>query len=207
MKRTEKEAAVAQMNQLFQDSPHMFVASYRGLTVNQASELRNKIRSIGGRYQVVKNRLAKRAMQGTHAEPLGEKFDGPCGVAMHESEPVVLAKALAEFAKDYKEQIRLLAGLVDSKDVIDAEGVEQLSKLPGLPELRAQLLALFQTPATQLVRLLGTPATQLARVVDARVEAGGGAEAPAAEAPAQTESATEETKPSEDAASEAAADD
>jgi len=200
VKRTEKEAAVAQMSQLFQESPHLFLAGYRGLTVNQASELRDKIRSAGGRYQVVKNRLAKRAMQGTPAEPLSDKFDGPCGVATHDSDPVILAKALAEFAKDHKEQIRLLAGLVDAKDLIDAAGVQELSKLPGLPELRAQLLAMFQTPATQLVRLLGTPATQLARVVDARVEAEGGAEAPAAEA-------EEEAKPSEDAANEAAADD
>ena len=58
----------------------------------------------------------------------------------------------------------------DARDVLDVQGVKQLAALPGLPELRAQLLCLLQTPATQLVRLLDTPGTQVARVVDARRE-------------------------------------
>ncbi len=64
-------------------------------------------------------------------------------------------------------QTRPDAGLVDARDVIDGPGAKQLASLPGLPELRAQLLALFLTPATSLVRLLNTPGGQLARVIDA----------------------------------------
>jgi large subunit ribosomal protein L10 len=63
-----------------------------------------------------------------------------------------------------------MAGVIDAKELIDAAGVKQLAKMPGMLELRAQLLALIQTPATTLVRLLGTPSSQLARVVDARRE-------------------------------------
>jgi large subunit ribosomal protein L10 len=167
--RAEKIAVIEKMQSGFQQTPHVILASFRGLSVNQANALRRKISSVGGRYEVVKNRLAKRAAAGTPVEPLSEKFSGPCAVASHESDPVGLAKALSEFAKD-NPQLELLAGVVDAKDVVDAAGVKQLASMPGLPELRAQLLALIQTPATSLVRLLNTPGGQVARVVDARRE-------------------------------------
>ena len=175
--RTQKVAAVERMNRDFQESPHIILASFRGLTVNQANALRSKIREVGGRYAVIKNRLAKRAAEGTPAEPLAERFSGPCAIALHDENPVVLAKTLAEFAKE-NPQLELLGGLVDAKDLIDTAGVKQLSTMPGLPELRAQLLALVQTPATTLVRLLNTPGGRVARVLDARRESqDGGSEA------------------------------
>jgi large subunit ribosomal protein L10 len=174
--RTQKVAAVERMNRDFQEFPHVILASFHGLTVNQANALRTTVRQAGGRYSVIKNRLAKLAAAGTPVEPLAEKFSGPCAVALHDENPVALAKALAEFAKE-NPQVELLAGLVDAKDVIDPAGVKQLATMPGLPELRAQLLSLIQTPATSLVRLLNTPGGQIARVLDARGEAqGGGAE-------------------------------
>jgi len=174
--RAEKTAFVEQLNQKLGASPHVILAGFRGLSVNQANELRRRIEQVGGSYQVIKNRLAKLAVQGTASEPLSAHFEGPCALATHESDPVALAKALADFAKD-NAQLELQAGLVDAKDVIDAAGVKQLASLPGLPELRAQLLALIQTPATTLVRLINTPGSQIARVIDARREEQGGAAA------------------------------
>lgn len=169
MNRAEKVANVEEFNRLFSTAPHLIVAGFRGLTVNQANLLRAKVGEAGGRYRVIQNRLAKRAVQGTAMEKLAESFAGPCAVASHEDDPVALAKVLSDFAKD-NPQLELLAGIVDAKDEIDAKGVKQLASLPGLPELRAQLLALVQTPATSLARLLSTPATQTARVIDARRE-------------------------------------
>jgi large subunit ribosomal protein L10 len=172
VERAEKVAAVERMNEGFKAHPHIILASFRGLTVNQANLLRQKVREAGGSYAVVKNRLAKRAAADTPAAPLIEQFSGPCAVAMHADDPVVLAKTLSDFAKDNPE-LELLAGVVDAKDVVDAKGVKQLAGMPGLPELRAQLLSLLQTPATSLVRLLDTPATQVARVIDAKAGAEG----------------------------------
>lgn len=169
MNRAQKAAAVESMNQTFSASKHIILTSFRGLDVNQATELRSRIRRAGGRIQVVKNRLAKRAAAGTPVEVLVDKFSGPCAVATHESDPVVLAKTLAEFNKK-NPQLELLAGMIDAKELLDKNGVKQLASLPGLEELRAMLLRLIQTPATQLVRVLGTPASQLARVLDARRE-------------------------------------
>ena len=176
MIRAEKIAFVERLNRKLEASPHVILAGFRGLSVNQANDLRRKVEQVGGSYQVIKNRLAKLAVQGTAAEPLSAQFEGPCALATHESDPVALAKALADCAKD-NAQIELHAGLVDAKDLIDAAGVKQLASLPGLPELRAQLLALIQTPATTLVRLINTPGSQIARVLDARREEQGGAAA------------------------------
>ncbi len=169
MNRADKKTAIASMAEQLQKVPHVFIADYRGLKANQASDLRRKIRAVGGSYLVVKNRLAKRASAGTGAEKLADRLTGPCGLASHVSDPIVLAKVLTDFSKD-NPHLRLVAGVVDGRDVVDAEGIKFLSKLPGLQEIRAQLLALVQTPATMLVRLLQTPGTQVARAIDARRE-------------------------------------
>lgn len=169
MNRAEKVAACESMKQTFSATNHIILTSFRGLSVNQATELRSRIRHAGGRIQVVKNRLAKRAAAGTPVEVLVDKFSGPCALATHESDPVVLAKTLADFTKQ-NPQLELLAGMIDAKEFLDQDGVKHLASLPGLQELRAMLLNVIQTPATQLVRLLGTPATELARVLDARRE-------------------------------------
>jgi large subunit ribosomal protein L10 len=164
--RVEKTAFIEEMHESFSGTPHLILASFRGLNVNQATVLRSRVRRAGGRLRVIKNRLAKRAAAGTPAESLVEWFEGPCAIATHATDPVSLAKALADFCKE-NPQLELLAGLVDAKEVLDVKGVKRLASLPALPELRAQLLCLIQTPATQLVRLLGTPGTQVARVLDA----------------------------------------
>jgi len=172
--RQEKQSTVERLNGIFAATPHVILASFRGLSVNQETELRGRIRDIGGTYAVVKNRLAKLAATGTPMEPLAERLSGPCALATHASDPVVLAKTINAFAKD-NPQLELVAGVVDARDLLDVAQVKVLAALPGLDELRGQLLALFQTPATTLVRLLSTPGTQLARVLDARRESQEGA--------------------------------
>ncbi len=169
MNRAEKNAMIEGLTKTFNDNPHIIVAGFRGLSANQANVLRRKIDETGGSCRVIRNRLAKRAAVGTPAEVLIGEFEGPCAVLTHVDDPVVLAKALVGFAKK-NPHVVARAGLIDAKALIDVDAVMQLSKMAGLPELRAQLLALFQTPATMLVRLLGTPGTQLARVVDANRE-------------------------------------
>ena len=169
MNRAEKTENIERMHGSFERSPHVVLTTFNRLTVNQANDLRRRIRGAGGSYHVIKNRLARRAAAGTGAEGLAARFRGPCGVALHESDPIALAKVLSDFAKD-NPQVELLAGLDDARDVIDGAGVQRLAALPGLNELRAQLLALILTPATTLVRLLNTPGSQLARALGQRSE-------------------------------------
>ncbi|ANM28579.1 hypothetical protein ABI59_01550 [Acidobacteria bacterium Mor1] len=174
MLRAEKVKHVEALNESFSQTPHVILASFTKLTVNEVNELRRKVREAGGTYQVLQNRLSKRAAQGTALEHIADKFSGPCAVARHPEDPVGLAKVVSQFAKDHP-SLELVAGVVDSKEVLDQEGVKTLATMPGLPELRAKLVGLLNTPATTLVRLLNTPGGQIARAIDANREKQGGA--------------------------------
>jgi large subunit ribosomal protein L10 len=165
--RTEKIAEVEYLKGEFKNATNAFLVGFSGLSVLQADELRQKVREAESSFRVVKNRLAKRALAGSPLESLADSFTTSTAVAYNDNDPVGLAKALADFAKD-NPALTLRTGIIDGRDVLDTDGIERLAKLPSMPEMRAQLLSLISTPATQLVRLLGTPTTELARVIDAR---------------------------------------
>jgi large subunit ribosomal protein L10 len=167
--RAEKAAVVAELATAFQASPNFVLAGFSGLTVSQATELRRRVRAAGGTYRVVKNRLAKRAAQGTALEKLAASFVGPRAVVSHATDPLVLAKVLSEFASDNPE-LQIVAGVMDAEETLDVETIKKLASLPALPELRGQLLSVILMPATMLARLIGTPAQRLAGVIDARRE-------------------------------------
>lgn len=167
MNRAEKIAAVEELSLRFREAPNVILTAFSGLTVQEATELRRRIREAGGTYRVVKNRLAKRAAAGTPAEKLGELLTGPRAIAFHDRDPLSIAKVLTEFAADHP-PLAVVGGVIDGKDVVDPQAVKALATLPSLPELRAQLLALISTPATSVVRILAAPATQIAGVVRAR---------------------------------------
>jgi large subunit ribosomal protein L10 len=169
MNRTEKQEMIDALQADFKKSPHAILVDFRGLTVPAVTEFRRKIRQAGSAYRVVKNSLALRAAAGTPYEKLGDKFVGTTGVAYTGSDPVALAKALVDFAKDNPNLV-VKAGLVSGTQLLDAEGVKALSTMPSLPEMRSKLLGLLQTPASNLVRVLNAPAAKMARVLAAHQE-------------------------------------
>ena len=169
MNRTEKEQLVEQLHEELKAAPHVVLVDFRGLSVPAATEFRRKVRAAGSKYRVVKNRLALRAAKDTPLEKIDAQFVGTTGIAWTGDDPVVMAKALVDFAKEFP-ALKFKAGVVAGEDVLDADGVKALSTMPSLPELRSSLLGLLQAPATKLVRLLGTPATQMAQVLEARKE-------------------------------------
>ena len=166
MNRAEKQVLIDELRTEFGSSPHAVLLDFKGLSVNAATEFRKKVRQAGSHYRVVKNSLAVRAVKGTPLEGLSPKFEGTTGVAYTGADPVALAKVLVDFQKEHP-ALSLKGGIVSGTEMLDAEGVKALSTMPSLPELRARLLGLLQTPATTLVRLLNTPAGQLARVLKA----------------------------------------
>jgi large subunit ribosomal protein L10 len=176
MNRTEKQQLIDDLHKDFTKSPHAIVVDFRGLTVPAVTEFRRKVRASNSRYRVVKNSLALRAIKGTSLETLTSHFQDTTGVAYTADDPVALAKVLMDFAKEFP-ALKVKAGVVSGSQVLTPDGVKTLSTMPGLQELRAKLLGLLQTPATQLVRLLSTPATQLAQVLKAHEEKEGGAQA------------------------------
>jgi large subunit ribosomal protein L10 len=164
MDRNEKQAQIEFLQGVFGESAIVLVAHNTGLTVAQMTELRGKVRAAGAGFKVAKNRLAKIALKGTVYEPIADKFKGPTTLA-YSTDPVAAAKVLAEFAK-VNEKFVLLGGAFGTT-LLDRQGVEALSKLPSLDELRATIIGLINAPATKVAGVLQAPAGQLARVFGA----------------------------------------
>lgn len=164
MDRAGKAEAVKVLEGIFADSGVVVVAHYSGLTVAELSSLRNDLKAQGGQLKVIKNRLAKRALDGKGGEAAADMFAGPVAIAYSE-DAVTAPKISAKFAED-NEKLQLV-GAVMGEEVLDKAGVEALAKLPSLDELRGKLAGLLQAPASKLVGVANAPAGQLARVFGA----------------------------------------
>lgn len=164
MNRTQKEDVVAALRQVFESANLIVVTHYSGLSVAEATDLRSQMRDAGATFRVTKNRLVKRAIDGTRFGALGELFTGPTAIA-YSDDPVAAAKVAVTFAKG-NEKLIVLGGAL-GEERLDAVRVKALADLPSLDELRAQLVGLIGTPATRIAGVLQAPAGQLARVVNA----------------------------------------
>ncbi len=162
--RAQKQEMIERYEGGLAAARHAFLVSFEGLTVSQATELRSRIREQGGNYEVVKNRLALRAVEGHGLDELKEQFRGPTAVAYSADDPVILAKALTDFRKDVP-AIEFKGGLVDGQPV-DGSEVESIAQMPGREELIAKLLFLLQSPITRLARGLAAIPRQLVVVLD-----------------------------------------
>jgi len=168
MNRTEKEEVIGELHAKMAKARAAIVAEPKGLDVETVTALRKKLRDNKVEYRVVKNTLAARAAKGTPVEVVADKFVGPTAIVMSYDDVVAPAKLLAEFMKD-RENFKIRGAVVEGK-LVDAKGVAALAKLPGLNELRAQILGMLAQPATKIARIVGTPGQQLARVLGARKE-------------------------------------
>lgn len=168
MNRTEKEEVIGELHAKMAKARAAIVAEPKGLDVETITALRKKLRDAKVEYRVVKNTLARRAAKGTSVEVVSDKFVGPTALVMSYDDVVAPAKLLAEFMKD-RENFAIRGAVVEGK-LVDAKGVAALAKLPGLNELRAQILGMITQPATKIARIVGTPGQQLARVLGARKE-------------------------------------
>jgi large subunit ribosomal protein L10 len=167
--RAEKAKLIDDLNGVFSHTGVVVVAHYKGLSVPEITELRRVVRSAGGAFRVTKNRLTKRALEGTAYEGLADMFTGPTAIAVS-ADPVAAPKAVVDFARK-NDKLAIVGGGL-GPTVLDANAVKALAELPSLDELRAKLIALIQTPAARLVGLLQAPGGQVARVLAARAEQG-----------------------------------
>jgi large subunit ribosomal protein L10 len=184
MNRDEKEAAVKEISSELESAGAIFAVDYRGISVPQAAELRSKLRESDASFSVVKNRLAKRATDGTDAAAaLDEHLVGPTALTFIRGDAVVAAKTISDFMKA-NDVLAYKGGLMDGA-ALAPDQFNAIAKLPGVETLRGQLVGLAASPLSGVVRtlnqLLAGLAQQLGQVAEQGLVSG---EAPAAEAEA-----------------------
>ena len=185
--RPEKASIVADLSEKLNRSPFLLVTDYQRMKVDQFGELRNRLAPAGAEVRVVKNSFLKRAMADS-GFPAGDgKLTGQTAVVTGKKDLAPVAKAFKTFVTEFKKAM-LKLGFIDRAAVSTSE-LEALADLPPENVLRAQLLGLLLSPATQLVRILNEPGSSLARLLNAKASKGEPAapkeeSAPPAETPA-----------------------
>ena len=129
MLRNEKDAVIAEVQQLLTDTENMFVSDYRGLTVEELAELRGKLRQSGASFKIVKNTLGGIAADRAGRETVKELLAGPTAVTFCGEDLVGAAKALSDFAKTHP-QLEVRGGLLDAS-LIDPDGVKVAGQPPA----------------------------------------------------------------------------
>jgi len=168
--RAQKQELTASLHRDLSETVCLVITHQTGLSVAEVTQLRRQMRSAGARYRVTKNRLVRRALEGTQFAALAPLFSGPTAIAFSQ-DPVAAAKAAVEYANRNAKLTIVGGGL--SGQLLDPAGIKALAILPSLDELRGRIIGLLNAPATKLAVLLQTPGGQLARVLAAHAEQGG----------------------------------
>jgi large subunit ribosomal protein L10 len=164
MDRSQKADLVDQLKHVFSETSVVVVTRNHGLTVDQSTDLRNKMRDAGAQFKVAKNRLALLALDGTRYKPIGDLLTGPTALATS-SDPVAAAKVAIDFAKT-NDKLEIVGGAMGDT-VLDVNGIKALAALPSLDELRGTIIGLIQAPASKIARTVAEPGAQLARIFSA----------------------------------------
>src|ERR1700744_3136187 len=191
--RQKKAEKVTELAAELESSTSAIVGTFAKLTVAQDYNLRKVVRDAGGKYRVLKNKLAGRASKGTKVEAALQGLKGVSSVAYTSGDPVALTKAISTWVTDNAE-FTFKLGIVDGK-VISIEEIKQLATMPGKDELYSKLLFLINAPAQRLATVIAATGRDLAVVVNQAVEQNkfAGAAAPEVKAEAKAAPAAEAT--------------
>jgi large subunit ribosomal protein L10 len=164
----DKKTLVKEVNAIAGDSITAVAAEYRGLSVAEMTELRKEARNAGVYLRVVKNTLARRAVEGTEFECMQDTLKGPILLAFAKDDPGAAARVIKDFAKGHAalQAVSLSVG----GSVLPATDLHRLADLPTLDQARAMLLGVLLAPMTKLVRTLVEPSAMLVRTLSARAD-------------------------------------
>ena len=165
MDRAEKEALIEELKEDLGGAAVVLVTRQSGMTVGEAADIRSKMRDIEATHRVAKNRLVKIAVEGTPFEGVSDLLTGPTTLTYHQEDPVGPAKALIDYVKS-NPKVEIVGGAMDGK-MLDAAGVEQLSKLPGKNELRAKIAGLLKAPGGKMAGVLKAAPAKVIGVIKA----------------------------------------
>ncbi len=166
--RAEKKFLIEEVGAYLDKSDYVFFADFQRITVAETEELREILADHGAEFHVVKNSILKLAAQERDFPGMEDRLLGPTAVVVGGKNAAGVAKALEKFFKD-KKKLEIKGGVLD-KSLLSADEVSALAKLPPAEVLRAQLLALLNTPATQLVRVFIAAPQGVLNVLQAKVD-------------------------------------
>lgn len=165
-----KVAAVEDLRRRLDGVKTVVLTEYRGLTVQQISELRKQLRAVSAQYKVVKNRLAKIAISSSELDALSPQLKGPVGLVVSKDDPVAVAKVVSIFART-NQALTIKGGYVEGR-LMPPDGLKALAELPSREALRGQLVGTITGPLTQIVGLLQAPQRELVYVLSERGKGG-----------------------------------
>jgi large subunit ribosomal protein L10 len=198
MNREEKAVVIEEVASQIKEAQAIFAVDYRGLSVKQAADLRGRLIEIDANLRVVKNTLTERAADQVGAEPLKQFLEGPTAFTFVNGDPVLAAKALAQFRRE-AQLPQFKGGWMDGKELTIAD-IEALSKLPSLDVMHGQLVGMIASPLAGLVRSLNALLSGIAIALGQIAEQGlvTGTD-PEPEAPAAEEAPATEAEPEPEA--------
>ncbi|MBD07899.1 MAG: 50S ribosomal protein L10 [Gammaproteobacteria bacterium] len=164
----QKKELVAEVHSVAASAHSAVAAEYRGLSVGEMTELRVEARNSGVYIKVVKNSLARLAVEGTEFKCMQEHLKGPLLLAFSKEDPGSAARVIKGFSKDNDKLVTVSVSI--GGELYDAGDLDRLAALPNLDEARGMFLRTLNGPLTQLVRVLAEPAGMLARTIQARGE-------------------------------------
>lgn len=156
---------ISELHDKFARAKGIIFTDYKGLTVQEISELRRRLRSAYLEYRVVKNTLAIKASDGTQVETTKETIAGPVGIALGYEEPVSLAKRILEFAKT-NDKLKIKGAIIEGKTCEIAD-IKALAALPSRETLLSTLIGTMQSPVSKLAAVLNATVVQFAYAMEA----------------------------------------
>jgi large subunit ribosomal protein L10 len=160
--RNEKTDLVNNLHDTFDNAASVVIVHCIGLTVEESTNLRTKMRNENCNFKVTKNRIARIALKDTKYQHMDSMFKGPTAIGSS-NDPVMAAKILVDYAKENEKLVIIGGGLEDK--ALSRIDVEALAKLPSLNDLRGKLVGLLQAPASKILRLSVEPASQVLRTI------------------------------------------
>jgi large subunit ribosomal protein L10 len=166
LNRENKQQLINELHEKLKNAKAVFLADFRGMSVSQATSLRNDLRKADVEYRVVKNTLLEMASKGTDKESLSPHYAGPTAIAFSYDDPVAAAKVLAKAAKEQQATFKLKAAVLTGKPITVSE-IQALADLPSREVLIAKLLGTMNAPIANFVGTLAAVPGSFVRVLEA----------------------------------------
>lgn len=163
MNRIEKQNFVENFRGSLSETKVLLVSHYKGLSVSEISELRNKTKHEKATFKVTKNSLAKIAIKDTCYKNLSRFFNGPTAVTFSD-DPASAAKVIFNFAKE-NENLKIIGGAIEDKE-LSIDEIKTLASLPSLDELRGKIVGLISSPLRNIATILNQPASSITRIIN-----------------------------------------